>query len=325
MAKDGLVAETGELAAIQGLRDTLDACAVLARTRGAPEAIHKVTEALAVLEAEHGPSGLWRSRLVPEARAHPFSALMHQCPLTAHSFRRPRGYPGDADLLDIIYRHPDGRSFEDHATAFGADAFAFTIDVAACEAVRARKTLLAERIDAVAVQRPGAEVLSVACGHLREAETSRAVQNRQIARLVATDQDADSLALVANSPAARAGLVEARRVTVRNFLGKRHDLGPFDFVYAAGLYDYLEERAAKRLTQALFGLLKDGGRLLVANFLTGIWEAAYMEVYMDWPLIYRSREEIIGFADLIPAGQLARRDYFEDASQTIGFLELFKA
>lgn len=264
----------------------------------------------------------WREAVLPAAREHKVAALVHECPFTRHSYLRPRGYPGDAGLLDFVYRHPVARPLEGAATAGGRSVMAHTVNVTACEAVRQRKEILARTIDEVARLRPGAEVLAVACGHLREAESSLALREGRVSRLVATDQDPVSLETVAAYRDTISPAIEVRNLSVRHFIAAKHGLGSFDLVYAAGLYDYLEERLAARLTRSLFGLLKSGGRLLVPNFRTGVREEAYMEAYMDWYLLYRSRAEIEAFAAEIPASAIARTAYFEDASGLIGYLEI---
>jgi cyclopropane fatty-acyl-phospholipid synthase-like methyltransferase len=200
----------------------------------------------------------------------------------------------------------------------------FTVNVSACEAVRHRKQVLARKIDEIAEQRPGAHVLAIACGHLREAESSVALKQGKVARLLATDQDQISLNKVSAYRESISANIDVRNLSVRNILADRHGLGEFDLVYAAGLYDYLEARVAARLTASLFKLLNPGGRLLIPNFLMGVHEEAYMEVYMDWYLIYRTRSEIEAFADEIAPESIASRSYFEDASGTIGYLELEK-
>jgi extracellular factor (EF) 3-hydroxypalmitic acid methyl ester biosynthesis protein len=265
---------------------------------------------------------VWQDCIMPAARAHEIGRRMHQCPFTRHSYSRPRGYPGDAELIDFVYKHPDTRALVDAATSAGRSVFNVTVNVSGCEAVRRRKEVLARKIDEVASERSNAEVLAVACGHLREAENSVALKEGGIARLLATDQDQISLGKADRYRSTICSNIEVRNLTVRNFITARHGLGTFDLVYAAGLYDYLDPRVAARLTSSLFGLLKSGGRLLIPNFLTGLNQEAYMEVYMDWYLLYRTRAEIEAFSEAIPRADIANTDYFEDDMGTIGYLEI---
>jgi extracellular factor (EF) 3-hydroxypalmitic acid methyl ester biosynthesis protein len=252
------------------------------------------------------------------ARAHDISVRMHQCPFTRHCYSKPRGYPGDAELIDFVYKHPDARASIDTATSAGRTVLNVTVNVPACEAVRRRKEILARKVDEVANERSNAEVLAVACGHLREAESSLALKEGGIARLVATDQDQISLKKADSYRSTICSNIEVRNLTVRNLITAKHELGTFDLVYAAGLYDYLDARLAVRLTTTLFKLLKSGGRLLIPNFLTGLNQEAYMEVYMDWYLLYRTRAQIEAFSNGIPSADLNRTDYFEDETGTIG-------
>ncbi|GJD92557.1 hypothetical protein BHAOGJBA_6112 [Methylobacterium hispanicum] len=310
----------------------LDAVAADLGAADGPEAharlADRTIEVLRGLRDEAGPAD-WAAVAVPAVRAHPLGALMQACPLTRHAFARPRGYPGDAGLLDLIYRHPDADAAVAAASAAGRAAYAVTAGTAPCAAVRERRRILAGAIDRAAVERPGAAVLAVACGHLREAEISAALREGRIARLLATDQDRASLALVAGRARDLSPAIAARRLSVRDFIAARAtteaEIGRFDLVYAAGLYDYLDDRIAARLTRRLFGLLRPGGRLLVGNFLTGLREEAYMDAVMDWQLLYRGEAQIRAFAAEISEVDLAGQRYFADSGGCVGYLELERA
>ncbi|KQO96093.1 hypothetical protein [Methylorubrum extorquens] len=264
----------------------------------------------------------WREAVLPAARAHALASLVHECPFTRHSFTKPRGYPGDAGLLDFVYRHPTARPSQEAATEAGRTVMTFTVGVTACEAVRQRRSILAGKIDEAAARRDRPSILSVASGHLREAELSIALTDGRVGRLLATDQDASSLAVVDGYRSSISDAIETRQVTVRNILSEKTDLGRFDLIYAAGLYDYLDARVAARLTRILFEHLNEGGRLLIPNFLWGVPEEAYMEVFMDWYLLYRSREEIESFAQDLEPAEVRQTTYTEDAMGVIGYLEI---
>jgi extracellular factor (EF) 3-hydroxypalmitic acid methyl ester biosynthesis protein len=267
----------------------------------------------------------WYKIVIPAVRSHPLVQWVHQCPLTRYAFEKPRGYSGDAGLLDIIYRHEAAEPFLAGTTSVGRGIFDFTLNVSACEAVRHRRNFIAQKIDEIAISRDEAEILSVASGHLREAEISEALRFGQIGRFIATDQDAQSLAVIRQrQEVCTKSRIHTQTTSVRDLILKRHDLGHFDFIYAAGLYDYLVPKAAARLTSRLFHLLKAGGHLLVANFLHGIWESPYMETCMDWQLIYRTRQDIMKFSEEIDAADLVTTDYFEDCLRCVGSLELIR-
>jgi hypothetical protein len=98
----------------------------------------------------------------------------------------------------------------------------------------------------------------------------------------------------------------------------------FDLIYSTGLFDYLQMPAARRLTACFFEFLRPRGRLLIANFLPGILGVGYMESYMDWKLVYRTRREILDLAAEIPQAQLHEVKIFAEENRNIIFLELMK-
>ena len=139
----------------------------------------------------------WRAEVNRYVRSHPALPAAHENPFVGRCYSKPRGYAGDAVMLDFIYRHPANTSLVEQATKRGRELMKTCLTTPAPRAVRNRCRLLADEIDAVCMRNPRAEILSIACGHLREAEHSAALADGAFAgRFVALDQDADSLATV---------------------------------------------------------------------------------------------------------------------------------
>ncbi|MDY8107660.1 class I SAM-dependent methyltransferase [Fulvimarina sp. 2208YS6-2-32] len=239
--------------------------------------------------ARFAPS-VWRD-LVPMIQGHPVAAIVHEDPFTHRSFEKPRGYSGDAGLLDFIYEHPSMAEEMNAATARGKAINAYTNKAPAAAAVRERRRILAREVDGVAA-RVGAdtEILTIAAGHLREAELCDAYRTGVPKRWVALDQDPMSIGIMMRDLAQ--SCVEPINGSVRGILKGEYTLGTFDFVYAAGLYDYLPEPVAIKLTQACLAMLKPGGRFLLANFADDIVDDGFMETMMNWSLLLRSDADV---------------------------------
>jgi extracellular factor (EF) 3-hydroxypalmitic acid methyl ester biosynthesis protein len=306
---------------LMALLDEVDL--LLRESESAPEGIRILTNGLQAVK-NRVSCAEWIGEIIATARQHPVDELIRQCPLTSHARSRPRGYPGDAGLLDLIYRHPSTTETILRASPTGKAIYDFTIAVPACEAVRERCRLVARKIDELAASKPGAGILSVACGHVREAQLSEAMRLGATGSFIALDQDPISLDVVQGYAAATACRIETRKMAVRHLLTGRDGLPSFDLIYSMGLYDYLESTAAARLTARLFARLKPGGRLLLANFLLGAWEAPYMEAFMDWHLLYRSKREIREFTREIDSNVIASTHFWIGPMKRIGYLEIVR-
>ena len=259
----------------------------------------------------------WRS-IARRASEHDVCELIHEDPMTRRSFEKPRGYAGDAVLLDYIYRQRE----PEQASDTGRSVYRYAVGRPAACAVRHRRDWLGYQIDRVADRLEGrARVLSVACGHLREGQLSAALQDGSIAEFVALDSDAESLAVVgsAGNPA-----ITPVELSVGRLLGRWNKLGRFDMVYSAGLYDYLEPALARRLTHTLFKLLEPGGKLIFTNFLPTVADAGYMETYMGWELIYRDLPELGKLTSEIPAGEIGDVRLYSDPYEAIGYAEVIR-
>jgi Methylase involved in ubiquinone/menaquinone biosynthesis len=264
----------------------------------------------------------WRTLVERRVRTHPALRLVHEDPFIGRCYTKPRGYPGDAVMLDFLYRHQANRTLVERASRRGQSMLTVSTTTPAPRAVRNRCRLLADEIDALCARNPGADVLSIACGHLREAGHSQAIRDRAFHRMVAIDQDPDSLAVV-RSDYGPLG-VEAVEGSLKTVIARGRRLGRFDFAYAAGLYDYLNDKVGARLLGAMFELLKPGGKVWIANFLPDIPDVGFMEALMDWWLIYRTPEQMRALAGGLPSGQVAGVRAFTETENNVVFLEVRK-
>ena len=100
----------------------------------------------------------------------------------------------------------------------------------------------------------------------------------------------------------------------------------YDYIYCAGLFDYLSDNICKQLMNIFYELLAPGGLLLATN-ATDVLNSSRpfrysMEYLLDWHLIYRDKGQ---FADMAP--DLAGKDNIaviaEDTAANL-FLEVRK-
>ncbi|MBF0609378.1 MAG: class I SAM-dependent methyltransferase [Candidatus Magnetobacterium sp. LHC-1] len=253
---------------------------------------------------------------------HPLIEIIHQDPFTRRSFEKPRGYDGDARLLDFIYGYYDFKNMD--ITDTGKEIFTYTTNSPASKAVRARKEIIIELINKTAINVKCPRIFSLACGHLREAHSCAAIQERQIKEFIAMDYDTKTLDIVKNN--FQDYNVKGYHGSVKDIIvsNKYKELGLFDVVYASGLYDYLSQRIAVRLTQRLFELLNPGGKLLFANFIPDIMDIGYMETFMDWRLIYRDSSQLNDVLSGIAQQEYCDKKFFTEDNENIAFIEITK-
>ncbi len=248
--------------------------------------------------------------------------LVHQDAFTYRAFSKPRGYAGDAVMMDMIYGHEEGWDAPE-MSAIGHQVYQYTTTAAASAGVRARREFIAELLDNTLQANHSSDVLAVASGHLREASMSSSVRRSRFESFVALDADHRSLQEVQHAYG-RFG-VTTHLADIRKMLTGRLDIGSFDLVYSTGLYDYLNEKTAQKLTYHLFSMLRPGGKLVIANFLPSIDDIGYMEACMDWFLIYRDRFDMMGLTSMIHQELMADMRVTTEENQNIIFLEVTRA
>jgi SAM-dependent methyltransferase len=258
---------------------------------------------------------------VRQCRAHPLLGIIHEDPFTRRAFAKPRGYAGDAELLDLIYG-PEERWPEPEASALGKSIYRYSTAAPAAEGVRARRGFVADLIDRTTADQPGCEILAIAAGHLREANLASAIRRRRFGRMVALDADAGSLEEVQRCYGSYG--VETVAAPFSSLIMGRVQLETFDLIYSTGLFDYVSSSTGRRLVSTLFAMLKPGGQLVVANFMPGIRDVGYMEAFMDWKLIYRTRQNMVDLTMEIDESEIRDMSLFAEESRNIIFVKLKK-
>lgn len=250
-----------------------------------------------------------------EARLHPLFSLCQQDPFTNRAFSKPRGYAGDAVMLDYIYNGapPEGTSSP------GAGIFTCTTRGSMGFSVLYRKNLLNAYINESIVKTRSARILSVAAGHCREVHNSLALSDFFNGEMIAMDQDMHSCEEV---DTAYNGRIKSVVMGIKElFKSTSSKFDTFDLIYSAGLYDYLPSDIATKLSNKLKSLLKPNGRLIIGNFNQNTIARGYMDFIMDWNLIYRDK---VGLQNVM--GDLTGYDVntFNDPHSNVSYVEILK-
>ncbi len=258
----------------------------------------------------------WISFIEEHLSSHPIRSLLRQSPFSWRASAKPRGYAGDAVMIDLIY---NGVSSHDAYRTLDEAICNYELSTQSCVAVRDRRNYASKRVSEYG-RRNGSRILSVACGHLREITISALTSFSTDCQIVAIDQDADSLAKVtAELPDVR---VCPHNSSVADLLSGKADFGTFDFIYTLGLYDYLEQRVARLLTKRLTTMLSPGGELLIANFVPELLDVGYMEAIMDWWLVYRDETLILDLLSGIDPTSYSSAQVFRDPHEVITYLNI---
>jgi hypothetical protein len=259
------------------------------------------------------PEEAWRNTVI-ELRQMPFYPISQEDPASSHSTKKPRGYAGDAHLIDFLYRSDCIGNEVIKSTPAGQAIYNFWMNSPAARGVRNRREYFSRQLVRAVTRNRNARILVLASGHFREGDIIIANEAFADAAVTCLDQDPLSCEEVKRRFAKCKVTVLNRNVTAALGLTETN----YDLIYAAGLYDYLSEKVAIRLNAHLISILAPGGRLVVPNFLQSAPNRASMELLQDWFLIYRDENEIRRLvAKALDSHQ--QISYFETEDASIGY------
>ena len=219
-------------------------------------------------------------------------------PYTLRALTKPRGYAGDAAIMDFSYAHPSVADALAAALPEGQAIYAVTFAAPMSLSARQRTDLVSEHLGAMADRLGAMTVASFAAGHARELDKLSADQAAKIGAFTSIDTDALSQAEVERAQAGRIAVRSLRKSALRV---RADDVGQVDFAYSMGLFDYLEKPFAEHTIRTIAKTVKPGGELLVGNLCLDAANLAYCEAVMDWWMVPRTEAEMAELGTVVTA------------------------
>jgi extracellular factor (EF) 3-hydroxypalmitic acid methyl ester biosynthesis protein len=250
---------------------------------------------------------------------HPF---LLSSPFAHRAFTKPLGYAGDYQMVDMMIRPPC-----EGATLFSKIINVWLLGQSPAQAHRNRVDYLERKLFEETARLKAAgrvnRVLNLGCGPADEVQRFFGSQNiSQHAMLTLVDFNEETLGYLQNkldgikNKLVRPVSFQLIKRSVYQILkdgGRtlRHESGePYDYIYCAGLFDYLSDSVCKQLMNIFYEMLAPGGLLLATNATDALNRSRpfrySMEYLLDWHLIYRDKTHFSAVApDLADADKTA--------------------
>lgn len=245
--------------------------------------------------------------LLPTHRAYArrqLHPLVLCAPFVYRTYQKPLGYAGDYEMVNMILRDP----FE------GGSLFAKLINVGflyqpPAEAHRNRIVYLNDRLveETRRITRKGrnARIFNLGCGPAGEIQ--RFLRQDDLcdhAHFTLMDFNDETLQHTGkllddlkmrhrrNTPIqmVKKSVHQILKETARP--GSDFKPNSYDFVYCAGLFDYMSDRICKRLMNIFYDMLAPGGLLVATNVDAAKPFRHSMEFILEWHLICRNKDQI---------------------------------
>lgn len=258
--------------------------------------------------------------------------LIMRSPFAYRTFHKPLGYAGDYQMVNMMVC----------GTRVGPTIYADlinTINLQTGPAVAHRNRIdilgerLSEKVSKAENKNVEIRVLNIGCGPA--AEVQNFIRNDELAescnfKLIDFNQETLDFAETeidkARKDSGRETKVEFVHKSVHDLLkltakaNKTIQTGEYDFVYCAGLFDYLSDKVCRRLIELFYKWVKPGGDVLVTNVHPDNPNRWTMEHVLEWYLIYRNEQQMSEIAS-----QFSEQKIYTDSTGINVFLEIKKS
>ena len=225
--------------------------------------------------------------------------LVYGAPFASRAFYKPRGYAGDYEMMNHLYRNElVGR------TLFDQTMHKYFIDEPAGVAVKNRGHYLFQKIRTHIEANPNTalKILSVASGPAMEIQLLLQNCSNLFGRSIEftfIDQDEESLKHAQKQIGSLERIKNSgfkfhyKNLAIKNIIVQGLPSGDFDLIYSAGLFDYFTDPVAQLAAKQMAASLNPNGSMIIGNFSKDNPCVPFMEYILDWILIYRSESEMV--------------------------------
>jgi len=259
---------------------------------------------------------------------HPF---VMTSPFTYRTFHKPLGYAGDYEMVNMIMRNP-----HEGSTIYTKLMNAISLYAGPALAHRNRITILENKLNKLVEKAQNSnstiKILNIGCGpavevqqFIRNNPLSKHCQFRFIdfnEETINYTKEKIEQAMGESNNHADCLFIQQSVHNLLKLAAKKEqitDLEQFDFLYCAGLFDYLSDKVCASLLKLFTQHTKPGGTVLVTNVHPSNPYTLWMEHIMEWYLIYRDENKMIDLSK-----NLGERKIYLDESGINIFMELKK-
>lgn len=226
-------------------------------------------------------------------------------PFMHRTYKKPLGYAGDYEMVRMMTQDPFQGS-----SLFAKLLNAFFVHTPPVVAHRNRIDTLVRYLESESLRfahkKKRAKIFNLGCGPAAEIQRFLARSNLSnhcdFTLLDFNDETAAfaerTLTQIRDQNERSTGIdVLKKSVTQLIKNSAQFELGSYDLVYCAGLFDYLPDNVSTRLLEIFYGLVAPGGLVLVTNVDACNPSRGWMECVVDWHLVYRNAAQLY---ELIP-------------------------
>ncbi len=222
---------------------------------------------------------------------------VYQSEIMERGFKKPRGYPGDYYMLELIYEN------RVRSPGIGAYFDQYFLNNAYAAAVRNRKDMMHEMLSRLLEEKRGpVRILNLACGscrEIRELLPSLTPLGGRVITFTCLDNDGEALEFAESKirqiapDKVKFRFVREDTLSFLRLPVRCNPLGTHDVIYSIGLIDYLPDRILKSFLRFSYGLLEKGGVLILTHKDKERYRPLPADWFCDWSFVSRSEQKVI--------------------------------